>query len=376
MNLPRSLYIHVPFCATKCHYCAFNTYAFHKEQADSYLAAVQTEMKLYHSASRMLSTVFVGGGTPSILSSDALGQLFTSLRMYFQVCDDAEITVECNPGTVDRQKLEVMRDAGVNRLSFGVQAMDDTTLSRIGRIHTVSEVIHSYQLARELGFGNINLDLIFALPSQTVDRWKYSLNEVVALSPEHISAYNLMFEEGTAFYESWQAGKLKRIPEEIEAEMYSLTIETLMSQGYEHYEISNFAQPGFTVRHNLVYWGNQPYVGLGPGACGYVNGLRYSNIRGIQDYVDCLSKGRKPITDSERLTGRDEKGETVILGLRKREGIEEEDYRHRFGESITVAFGDVLEKWIGLGLLEWNNACLRLTKRGLFLANEVFVDFL
>ncbi|MDE0298289.1 MAG: radical SAM family heme chaperone HemW [Candidatus Poribacteria bacterium] len=376
MNQIESLYIHVPFCATKCHYCAFNTYAFHKEQARRYLGALRSEMELYRLDSDGLKTVFIGGGTPSILSAESLEGLFKHLHAVFDVNGTAEITVECNPGTVDRQKLEVMRSAGVNRLSFGVQAMDDATLEQLGRIHTVDEVLQSYDLARRVGFDNINLDLMFGLPNQTVEGWKACLKEVIALRPEHISAYSLMLEEGTVFYESWRSGELQRLPDEIEAEMYQVTIDTLIRHGYEHYEISSFAKPSFTARHNLVYWKNRSYVGLGPGACGYVNGARYSNIRGVQEYVESLKLGRKPIADSEQLTGRDEKAETVILGLRMREGIREEDYRRRFGEPIEAEFEDVLDKWIGVSLLEWRGENLRLTNQGLFLANEVFVDFL
>ena len=376
MNHVESLYIHVPFCATKCYYCAFNTYAFHKEQSSHYLEALRTEMELYRLESGRLKTVFLGGGTPSILSAKSLERLFTDMHAVFEIDEAAEITVECNPGTVDRQKLDAMRDAGVNRLSFGVQAMDDATLQAIGRIHTVDEVVQSYDLARGAGFDNINLDLIFALPNQTIEEWRACLNEVVALQPEHISPYNLMIEEGTVFYESQRTGKLQRLSDEVEAEMYNLTIDTLVCRGYQHYEISSFAKPSCVAKHNLVYWNNQPYVGLGPGACGYIDGARYSNIRGVQDYIDRLKQGRKPIADSERLTGRDEKAETIILGLRKRDGIRQEDYRRRFGELIEGEFGDVLDKWIGVDLLEWDNGNLRLTKRGLFLANEVFVDFL
>ncbi len=376
MNHVESLYIHVPFCATKCYYCAFNTYAFHKEQSRHYLEALRTEMELYRLDSDGLKTVFLGGGTPSILSAKSLERLFRDMHAVFEIDGAAEITVECNPGTVDRQKLDAMRDAGVNRLSFGVQAMDDATLQKIGRIHTVDEVVQSYDLARGAGFDNINLDLIFALPDQTIEEWRACLNEVVALQPEHISPYNLMIEEGTVFYESQRTGKLHRLSDEVEAEMYNLTIDTLVARGYQHYEISSFAKPSCVAKHNLVYWNNQPYVGLGPGACGYIDGVRYSNIRGVQDHIKSLKRRRKPIADSERLTGRDEKAETIILGLRKRDGIRQEDYRRRFGESIEDEFGDVLSKGIGVNLLEWDNGNLRLTKRGLFLANEVFVDFL
>ena len=376
MNQTESLYIHVPFCATKCYYCAFNTYAFRKEQARHYLDALRTEMELYRLDSDGLKTVFIGGGTPSILSAESLDRLLGYMHAAFKVDAAAEITVECNPGTVDRQKLEVMRSGGVNRLSFGVQAMDDDTLREIGRIHTVDEALQSYDLARGVGFDNINLDLIFALPNQTIEEWSACLNEVIALQPEHISPYNLMIEEGTVFHESQRTGKLHRLSDEVEAEMYDLTIDTLVRRGYQHYEISSFAKPSCVAKHNLVYWDNQSYIGLGPGACGYIDGARYSNIRGVQDYIDRLKREDKPITDSERLTGRDEKAETIILGLRKRDGVREKDYRRRFGESIGDEFNDVLNKWIGENLLEWDNGNLRLTGRGLFLANEVFVDFL
>ena len=376
MNQVQSLYIHVPFCATKCHYCAFNTYAFHKEHARQYLGALRSEMELYRLDSDRLKTVFIGGGTPSILAAESLESLFKHLRSVFDVNAAAEVTVECNPGTVDRQKLELMRSGGVNRLSFGVQAMDDATLEQLGRIHTVDEVLRSYDLARAAGFDNINLDLIFGLPDQTVEGWKACLKEVIALQPEHISAYSLMLEEGTVFYESWRRGKLQRLSDEIEAEMYHVAIDTLVRHGWQHYEISSFAKPSCVANHNLAYWDNRSYIGLGPGACGYINGVRYSNIRGVQDYVKSLEQGGKPIADFEQLTGRDEKAETIILGLRKRDGIRKEDYGRRFGESIEDEFEDVLDKWIGRELLEWKGENLRLTRRGLFLANEVFVDFL
>ena len=376
MNQVESLYIHVPFCATKCYYCAFNTYAFHKEQAHHYLEALRSEMELYRLDSSRLKTVFIGGGTPSILSAESLEGLLMHLHTVFKVDRGAEVTVECNPGTVDRQKLELMRSGGVNRLSFGVQAMDDATLDQLGRIHSVDEVLQSYDLARRVGFGNINLDLIFALPNQTVAEWRACLDKAIALQPEHISVYSLMIEEGTVFYESWRTGELHRLSDEIESEMYHVTIDTLARHSYQQYEISGFAKPSCAAKHNLVYWDNRSYIGLGPGACGYINGVRYSNIRGVQDYVESLKQGRKPVADSEQLTGRDEKAETIILGLRKREGIRELEYQRRFGESIEEEFEDVLDKWIDINLLDWKGEYLRLTRQGLFLANEVFVDFL
>lgn len=380
MNSPlktaSSVYIHIPFCATKCYYCAFNTYTFHKAQAKAYLTALRTEMALYASEAAPLQTIFIGGGTPSILSTNGLDLLFAEIREHFQITTDAEITVECNPGTVDEEKLKVMREARVNRLSFGLQAMHDETLKQLGRIHTVAEFLHSYHLAREHGFENINIDLIFALPKQTMTSWQYTLHEVISLMPVHISAYNLVMEEETPFYEWWKAGELHLPTEDIEADMFQYAIETLTAHGYTHYEICNFARPNRAAKHNLVYWNNQPYIGLGAGACGYVDGVRYTNSRGITPYINALSQRNKPIYDAEHLTGHAEKAETLMLALRKREGISISDYQHRFGEEIEAEFGNILKKWIDLQLLERTTTHLRFTSRGLFLANEVFVELM
>ena len=380
MNHPHktvsSIYLHIPFCATKCYYCAFNTYAFHKEDAKAYLAALRTEMELYAPETEPLQTIFIGGGTPSILSANALKQLLTDIHQHFQVMPDAEITVECNPGTVDSEKLNVMRDNGVNRLSFGLQAMQDDTLKQLGRIHSVAEFLQSYQLTREGGFENINIDLIFALPDQTMEAWHHTLKEVIALEPAHISAYNLVMEEATPFYEWWQAGELHLPTEDTEADMFQYTIDTLTAHGYDHYEICNFAKPNHLARHNLVYWNNQPCIGIGVGACGYINGVRYTNIRGIAPYIRKLSQRHKPISDTEHMTGHAEKAETLMLALRKREGISLEAYRNRFGEAIEVGFESILKKWLDLQLLERTPTHLRLTPRGLFLANEVFIELM
>ncbi len=376
IEMPSSLYIHIPFCATKCYYCAFNTYSFHKEQAKTYLDVLRTEMELYAPQTAPLQTIFIGGGTPSILSANTLERLFTDIQKHFQICPDAEITVECNPGTVDSEKLRVMQDAKINRLSFGLQAMQDEILHQLGRIHTVEEFLHSYRLAREYEFDNINIDLIFALPKQTMKAWQHTLSETISLEPEHISAYNLVMEKSTLFYEWWKAGELVLPPEDTEADMFQWTIETLTSHGYTHYEICNFARPNREVKHNLVYWNNQEYVGLGVGACGYVDGVRYTNIRGIPPYIEALHQHKKPISANERLTGHAEKAETLMLALRKREGICLADYERRFGEKLDVMFGETIKKWTNLELLEQNGTHLRLTQRGLFLTNEVFLELM
>ncbi len=347
-----------------------------KEQAKAYLDALQTEMSLYAPETSILQTVFIGGGTPSILSADSLKQLFTNIHRHFQICSDAEITVECNPGTVDSEKLSVMQEAGVNRLSFGLQAMRDEILRQLGRIHSVEEFFHSYRLARKHGFDNINIDLIFALPKQTMESWQHTLNETISLEPEHISVYNLVMEETTPFYDWWKSGELVLPCEDTEADMFKWTIDTLTSHGYNHYEICNYAKPNREVKHNLTYWNNQEYIGLGVGACGYVDGTRYTNMKGIPPYTEALRDNKKPISDSELMTRHAEKAETLMLALRKREGLCLADYEQRFCEKISVAFGESIERWMGLGLLEQNETHLRLSQRGLFLANEVFVELM
>lgn len=371
-----SVYLHIPFCATKCYYCAFNTSTFDKEQAKAYLLALREEMALYAPKATPLKTIFIGGGTPSMLSAAALAQLFADLHAHFQICEDVEITVECNPDTVDTEKLQVMRDVGVNRLSFGLQAMQDETLKQLGRIHTVADFLHSYQLARDCGFDNINVDVIFAIPKQTMAEWQHTLTEVISLEPAHISVYNLVMEETTPFYEWWKAGELHLPPEDTEANMFEYAIETLTARGYTHYEICNFARPNQAAKHNLVYWNNRACIGLGAGACGYVDGVRYTNIRGIADYIARLQQGIKPIADAERPTGSAEKAETLMLALRKREGLSLAAYQCRFGEAVETEFGDACQKWIDLGLIERSGTHLRLTERGLFLANEVFVELI
>ena len=376
MGSPTALYIHIPFCATKCFYCDFNTYSFHKEQADAYLNALQIEMNAYAPMGMLLQTVFIGGGTPSILSPNSLKKMFTNLQENFHIETDAEFTIECNPGTIDAEKLAIMRDSGVNRLSFGVQAMDDGILQQIGRIHSVNDVLSSYQMAREHNFDNINLDLIFALPEQTLDQWQYSLDKVINLEPDHVSAYNLTLEKGTKFHDWWNAGKLVLPNNEIEADMYQLSIDRLTQAGYLHYEISSFAKPDCDVKHHLTYWDNEPYIGLGAGASGYIDGCRYTNVRGIPEYIEQVGQVKKPIVYRESLIGIQERAETIILGLRKHDGICFDRYQKLFGQPITREFEQTINHLAELELVDTSNNHLRLTDRGLMLANYVFTEFL
>ena len=349
---------------------------FPQKTSENLLRRAPNRDATLRAANRSFTNNLHRGRHPFYPFAKSLERLFADIQKHFQISPNTEITVECNPGTVDGEKLRVMRDAGVNRLSFGLQAMQDEILRQLGRLHTVDEFLHSYQLARKFRFDNINIDLIFALPKQTMEAWQHTLRETISLEPEHISAYNLVMEKSTPFYEWWKAGELVLPPEDTEADMFQYTIETLTLHGYTHYEICNFARPNREMKHNLVYWNNQEYVGLGVGACGYVDGVRYTNIRGIPPYIEALRQHKKPIADTERLTEYAEKAETLMLALRKREGICLADYEQRFGEKLEVAFGNIIKKWTDLELLEQNGTHLCLTQRGLFLANEVFVELL
>ncbi|MDP6997206.1 MAG: radical SAM family heme chaperone HemW [Candidatus Poribacteria bacterium] len=377
VGIPRALYIHIPFCATRCYYCDFNTYTFHKELSKVYLSALGKEMEWYVqglSEKPTLDTIFIGGGTPSILSAESLAYLFNLLHHHFSVSNRTELTVECNPGTVDQEKLEVMRSAGVNRLSFGVQAMQDSLLESIGRVHKSDDVRHSLDLARQTGVQNINLDLIFALPGQTLEQWQQTLETVIRLSPEHISTYNLTLAHGTQFYDLWENGNLKLADNDLEAEMYQYAITRLTDADYQHYEISNFSRPKYEPRHNLVYWNNQAYFGLGAGACGYIDGYRYTNLRGVKEYITEVRQGT-PISSQEKLVGRARKAETLMLGLRKLAGISQEAYQQCFGEPIDAEFGAAVEQFKNQDLLQWTENRLHLTPKGLMVADQIFLEF-
>lgn len=322
-----------------------------------------------------LDTVFIGGGTPSILSAESLAYLFSLLHHHFSVSNRTELTVECNPGTLDHEKLRVMQSAGVNRLSFGVQAMQDSLLESIGRVHKSDDARRSLDLARQTGVQNINLDLIFALPGQTLEQWQQTLETIIWLSPEHISTYNLTLSYGTQFYDWWENGDLKLAENDLEAKMYQYAITRLTDAGYQHYEISNFTQPKYEARHNLVYWNNQSYFGLGAGACGYIDGHRYTNLRGVKEYITAVQQGA-PISSQEELVGRARKAETLMLGLRKLAGVSQETYQRRFGETIDAEFGAAVKQFKHQGLLQWTENRLHLTPKGLMIADQIFSEFI
>lgn len=377
---PRGVYVHVPFCERRCHYCDFNVQLLREGDVEAYLQAVETEARLYArgpAAGVTFDTLFIGGGTPTALSAGQLERLLAGLRRHLAFAPDAEVTVEANPGTLSPAKLAALRRGGANRISLGAQAFQDHHLERLGRIHRVRHVEESVAKARAAGFDNISLDLMFGLPHQTGAEWEESLERAVALAPEHLSCYSLIVEEDTPFGRLHREGALALPSEDEEAAMYERTIQVLEAAGYRHYEVSNFARPGWEARHNIIYWENGEWLGLGPGAHGQWAGRRMANVRPPDEYARALlAEGRLPIEWEETLGLRVQMEDTLMLGLRLRRGVSLEAFRRRFGVDVHDLFGDGLRWSADRGLVETVGGYLRLTRRGLLLANQVLMRLL
>lgn len=388
-----SLYIHIPFCARKCNYCDFVSYAGKENLIDRYVEAVCRELKFQLSTfNSLLSTIYFGGGTPTLLGPEHFERILNVLRItHYELL---EVSTEANPGTADKAKLQALRNLGINRLSIGVQSFNDIHLKTLGRIHDAKQAIDFYNDARAAGFDNINLDLMFALPDQTLDEWKADIQTALTLKPEHLSIYNLKIEEGTPFWErftqpspasakhaplSQRERVIHQLPnEDLEAEMYEHAIETLTANGYKHYEISNFALPGKECRHNINYWMTGDYLGVGAGAHSHINGRRWSNPNCLEAYLKSVSVAVSATyrnSSSSIETGlqnryvtetQTDKQETIFLGLRLLDGISTDHF---------VGFENEVDELIKDGLLEEKNGNYRLTRRGLFLGNLVFEKF-
>jgi oxygen-independent coproporphyrinogen III oxidase len=394
---PRAAYVHVPFCVSKCHYCDFNSYPGLHDIFEPYVHALIAEIARSQPGPT-LETIFLGGGTPTVLPASSLISILSALRGAFGLDPDAEVTIEANPGTARAPDLANLRAAGFNRISLGIQSFDDSFLRRIGRAHTAAQAREAYESARLAGFDNVSLDLIFALPGQTISHWAATLDAAVALRPEHISTYELTIEEGTRFAQLRVGGsgassvpsqehrrkhaersrstRLDLPPEDDQIAMYELAIDRLTCAGYEHYEVSNFAVPGFRCRHNLTYWRNDPYLGFGAGATSYLNGVRAKRIADPRGYVDAIQTGGDAIESSENLTGRALLAETIIQGIRLLDGIDLADFTARTAADLLAEFGDEVTRLRDRGLIEVDGAVLRATRQGLLLLNDVASEFL
>ena len=377
-NKTLGIYIHIPFCYRKCRYCDFLSFPNSSEDLiEQYVEKLCTEIiskSDLQVSTDVVDSIFIGGGTPSFIDEKHIDEILDALCARYHIDDNAEITLEANPGTATRQKLVAYKNAGINRMSFGVQTFDDNQLKLLGRIHDAETAIETVSAARDVGFNNINIDLMFGLPDETLDIWANDLNSAINLSPEHISFYSLTIEEDTPIFHDIMNVRIRELDETEDRVMYHNAIGLLKENGYKHYEISNASKAGFESRHNLKYWSMMNYLGFGLGAHSYVNGIRFSNTETMHEYLSTDDPALMAHWIHEN-TLNDEISEYVFLGLRKTEGINLEAFKAQFGKSFWDVYEDETKHLINRGLLEENEDMLRLTPLGLDLSNQVFMEY-
>ncbi|WP_407944881.1 radical SAM family heme chaperone HemW [Paenibacillus cymbidii] len=376
---PEAVYIHIPFCTNKCHYCDFNSYVLKGQPVMDYLAALEREMErtALVTPPGEIDTIFVGGGTPTVLLPEQMAVFLRMVETYFPNRSEAfEFTMEANPGTTDAEKLAAMKEGGVNRISFGVQSFDPSLLTAIGRIHDVDDVYRSIANARAAGFGNLSIDLMFGLPGQTVETLNRSIDAALALDLQHYSIYGLKVEENTLFHKLYQRNELPLPSEDDEVEMYALIMRRLREAGYGQYEISNFARPGCESRHNITYWRNRSYYGLGAGAHGYHGGERHVNIKGIQPYIDATQNGL-PRMEQFAVSREEAMEDFMMVGLRMLDGVDAAEFARQFdGAALEEVFAPVLSSLTERGLLvRSDSGGYRLSEGGIMVGNEIFGAF-
>lgn len=370
-----ALYIHIPFCIKKCVYCDFNSVVSNTKTIDQYLDAINKELNSLKGR-YVFNTIYIGGGTPSVLTEAQLGKLLNNVVSCVQASEIKEFTIEANPGTLTSNKVRLLKEYLVTRVSLGIQSFNDKQLNFLGRIHSGNDAINAFNLLRNVGFDNINIDLIFGCPEQSFGDWESDLRTVIELNPKHLSIYALTYEEGTPLRRNWVNGNVKKLDECVELEMYKTAIGYLTDNGYNHYEISNFAKDGYECLHNYIYWRNEGYAGVGAGAFSFVDGLRTSNIRDVYQYIEGINEGRNIKTFTECLQHEHFASETVIMNLRLRQGISDKDFHDRFGYKIYDRFGRLINRLVEDGLISYDNETLKLTDKGLYLADTVMAEFL
>ena len=370
---PTSAYVHIPFCTQICYYCDFSKVFIKNQPVDSYLEHLLEEFRSYDI--QKLSTLYIGGGTPTALSAPQLEVLLEGLTKNLDLSVLEELTIEANPGDLDADKIAVLKQSPVNRVSLGVQTFDDKMLKKIGRSHLEKDIYENIDRLKLAGFDNISIDLIYALPGQTMTQVKDNVAKAISLDIPHMSLYSLILENHTVFMNRMRRGKLPLPKEELEAEMFEYIIAELERAGFEHYEISNFCKPGFESRHNLMYWDNAEYYGIGAGASGYVNGVRYKNHGPIRHYLNAVEAGNARITE-EHLSQREQMEEEMFLGLRKKSGVSMVRFEEKFGRSFDGLYGEVIRDLVQQGLMQVDGDRVRMTKRGLFLGDTVAERFI
>lgn len=377
-NMVKAAYLHIPFCEHICHYCDFNKVFLKGQPVDEYLKTLDQEMKLTlkERSSERLQTIFVGGGTPTSLNEKQLYTFCESILDNLPKEVDSEFTFEANPGDLSREKLQILKEAGVNRLSLGVQTFNDELLERIGRVHRAKDVFNTVENAKEIGFENISIDLIFSLPGQTVADFQDTLTKAFSLDVTHYSGYSLIIEPKTVFYNLLKKGKLLTPGEDAEAEMYELLMDEMDAHGFHQYEISNFSKEGFESRHNLTYWNNEPYYGFGAGAHSYLDGSRRSNFGPLKKYMDSIQRGELPIFEEHKVSRDEQMEEEMFLGLRKTKGVSVSTFMDKFKENPLDHFHLQIEDLKQKGWIAVDDGKIFLTRNGRLLGNEVFQSFL
>ena len=372
-----SLYIHIPFCAQKCLYCDFPSFARKDHLRKAYIEALNKEIiNLREKHNNLeINTIFIGGGTPSVLEYNELECLLKEIAK-LNMAKDIEYSMECNPGNLTEEKLEVMKKYGVNRISMGLQAKQDNLLKGLGRIHNYKTFKENFLLAKKVGFNNINVDLMFGLPNQRLNEWEETLREIISLEPAHISAYSLIIEEGTAFYNLYENDKLKLPTEEEERKMYHLAKKILEENGFNQYEISNYAKEGKECRHNLAYWNMDNWIGVGSAAASYINGKRIKNISSVEEYINSINEKGEAVEEIINNSKNDNMEEFMFMGLRKINGIDENEFKKRFSMNINDVYGEILNKYIDEGLLIRDSGRIFLSEKGIEISNIIMADFL
>lgn len=375
--MAQAVYIHIPFCHEICHYCDFTKNYYNEEIADQYLHALAKEMDLYLEGNKKdVNTIYIGGGTPTSLSNKQFERLLQLVNQHFHVHPEVEFTVEANPGEFSVEKMQMLKTYGVNRVSLGVQVLDDSFLTMLNRNHQVKDVDQTLRSLHQAGMYNISMDFIYALPDQTLQHFQKTLKMALAYDLPHYSAYALQIEPKTVFYIRYQKGKLKKPPEEVEAKMYEYLVEEMEKAGLHHYEVSNFGKPGFESRHNLTYWDNQHYYGFGAGAHGYLDNKRIVNLRPLNHYINKLEQGEKPVLHEEVITKKEKIEEEMFLGLRKSEGVSKKRFMEKYNITIDELYKREIDRLKEKGWLEEDSEYIRMTKSGALFGNDVFSSFL
>ncbi|PKR79044.1 coproporphyrinogen III oxidase [Halalkalibacillus sediminis] len=377
MNV-RATYIHIPFCHEICHYCDFAKMYYDERLADEYLHALHKEMEFYlgDNSKLQMDTIYIGGGTPTSLNEQQLEVLMQSIDHFYDISSVKEFTIEANPGEFNEGHVRVMKQYGINRISLGVQVLDDDYLEMLNRIHTVADVEKSVDMLQSAGLTNISMDFIYALPEQSVSHFKRTLEKALAFNLPHYSSYALQIEPKTVFYLRHQQGKLHKPPEEDEVEMYHALLDMMEEAGLNHYEVSNFSKTGYESLHNLTYWDNKEYFAFGAGAHGYLNEERYVNIRPVNHYIQAIQQGEKPILHRDTITLKEKVEEEMFLGLRRQQGVSDQNFQQKYGFSFYDLYKNQISQLIEKGFLEESNRSVRMTRQGKLFGNEVFASFL